>query len=194
MKFTHSALVAALLGSTLALTGCPAVVVGGAAAGGLTAHDRRDYEIQVDDENIEQKANARFDASQSIDGECHVSTTSYNRLVLLAGQCPNESLRKEVERVLREVPNVRRVQNEIRLLGPRSTLTASSDAWMTSKVKSYMVAEKGFDSTRIKVVTENGEVFLMGLVTKSEAQRAIAIARNVSGVQRVVPVFEYVES
>lgn len=194
MKFTHAVLAATLLASTVALTGCPAVIVGGAAAGGMTSHDRRDYEVQVDDENIEQKANARFGDHQTLNGECHLSTTSYNRLVLLAGQCPSEQLRKESEKVLKEVPAVRRVQNEIRLLGPRSTLTASSDAWITSKVKSYMVAEKGFDSTRIKVVTENGEVFLMGLVTKPEAQRAIAIARNVSGVQRVVPVFEYVEA
>lgn len=193
MKFARSLFVTALAASTALLSGCPAVLVGGAAAGGMTAHDRRPYEVQIDDENIEQKVNARVDHHQSLDGECHISTTSYNRLVLLAGQCPSESLRKEAQKVVNEVPAVRRIQNEIRLLGPRSTLTASADAWITSKVKSFMVAEKGFDSTRVKVVTENGEVFLMGLVTKPEAQRAIAIARNVSGVQRVVPVFEYVE-
>lgn len=193
MKFANALVVAAVVASTTLLAGCPAVIVGGAAAGGLTAHDRRPYETQMDDENIEQKANARFNAEKTINDECHVSTTSYNHLVLLAGQCPTDALRKQVETVAREVPNIRRIQNEIRLLGPRSTLTASSDAWITSKVKSYMIAEKGFDSTRIKVVTENGEVFLMGLVTKVEGERAITIARNVSGVQRVVPVFEYVE-
>ncbi|MBI2381541.1 MAG: BON domain-containing protein [Gammaproteobacteria bacterium] len=193
MNFTRFTLVSALAASTTLLAGCPAVIVGGAAAGGLTAHDRRPYEVQLDDENIEQKANARIGNHPSLDAECHVSITSYNHLVLLAGQCPTEVLRKQAQQVINEVPTVRRVQNEIRLLGPRSTLTASADGWITSKVKSFMVAEKGFDSTRVKVVTENGEVFLMGLVTKPESQRAIAIARNVSGVQRVVPVFEYVE-
>lgn len=187
------ALALGLASSSVLLSGCPAVVVGGAAAAGLTSHDRRDYEVQMDDENIEQKANARYSAHKSIDAECHISTTSYNRLVLLAGQCSSEPLRKEAEKIAKEVPNVRRVQNEIRLLGPRSTLTATSDLAITTKVKSFMVAEKGFDSTRIKIVSENGEVFLMGLVTRIEAQKAIAITRNISGVQRVVPVFEYVE-
>lgn len=146
----------------------------------------------VDDEIIETKTlvNIRKAAPGFADG--NVNVTSFNGVVLLAGQVRSESLRKLAGEVAAQVRNVRRVHNELQVAGVTSGLARSNDAWLTSKVKTRMFANSDVDASRIKVVTENGTVFLMGLVTATEAEKAVEAVRRVRGVEKIVKIFEYI--
>lgn len=172
------------------LAACVPAVVGGAAAGGAMAADRRTSGIFVEDENIELKAVKKMETNL---GEySHVNVTSYNRNVLLTGEVPDESKKALAESLLKEIPNIRQVTNEI-TIEPKSSLgSRSNDTFITSKVKTLFVTENRFPANYVKIVTENGVVYLMGLVTKEEADAAVDIARNTEGVTKVVKVFEYI--
>jgi osmotically-inducible protein OsmY len=172
------------------LAACVPAVVGGAAAGGAMAADRRTSGIFVEDENIELKAVKKMETNL---GEySHVNVTSYNRNVLLTGEVPDEAKKALAESLLKEIPNIRQVTNEI-TIEPKSSLgSRSNDTYITSKVKTLFVTENRFPANYVKIVTENGVVYLMGLVTKEEADAAVDIARNTDGVTKVVKVFEYV--
>ncbi len=153
---------------------------------------KRTWGTTLDDEIIETKSlvNIRKSAPQ-FEG-ANVSVTSFNGIVLLTGQVPTEELRTQAGHVVQKVRGVRRVHNELQVAGVTSGIIRSNDAWLTAKVKTAFVTYKNVDGSRIKVVTENGVVYLMGLVTNSEAQAAVNVARNVSGVQRIVKIFEYI--
>lgn len=175
------------------VTGCAAAVVGGAATGMSVAHDRRSAGTVVDDESIELKINNAIGASQRLNDHSHINVTSYNYSVLLTGEVGTPALRGEAERIAAATPKVKRVINHL-IVGPNSTLGArTKDTWITTKVKSslFEVKIEGFDPTRIKVVTEAGTVYLMGLVTRKEGSAAINQARRVSDVHKVVALFEY---
>jgi osmotically-inducible protein OsmY len=131
-----------------------------------------------------------YDADEAFES-AHVVVVSYNGVVLLAGQVPSEALRETASQVAGGIDKVRRVQNELEVSGPTSILTRTSDAWLTSKVKSRLVADKQIQGTRVKVLTENGAVYLMGLIPREEGDRAAEIARRVYGVRKIVKVFEY---
>ena len=179
------------LAAVAMLNGCAALVVGGAAgAAALMVDDRRTSGAYVEDESIETKATLRI--NQRIpDG--HINKTSYNRIVLLTGEAPSEQARVEAERIVRGIENVRGVQNEL-IVGPTTTLMIrSNDTVQTSKVKARFVDAKRFHANHVKVVTENGVVYLLGIVRRKEADDAAEIARTTSGVQRVVRVFEYLD-
>jgi osmotically-inducible protein OsmY len=180
---------AALAGIAVVLQGCfpAAVVATGAAA--VVATDRRTPGIYVEDETIEWKAIGRLRESRFAD--VHVNVTSFNRRVLLTGEAPNEDLRKAVEEAVRGISNVREVQNEIRIQGASSLASRGNDALITSNVKARMVNNGRFHPNHVKVVTEAGTVYLMGLVTQAEGDAAAEIARTTSGVAHVVKVFEY---
>lgn len=182
------ALVAALL---LALTGCVGAMVAGAGAGTMSANDPRSFGTQLDDEAIENRAINAIRSREDIADQSHVEVVSYNRIVLLIGQTPAVSYRQTLAELVANVPNVRKVYNEMQIAGPRSALTAMSDSTITTKIKSSLLAESDFPSGQIKVVTENGEVFLMGLISRAQAARATDIARSTGGVQKVVQLFEY---
>jgi osmotically-inducible protein OsmY len=124
--------------------------------------------------------------------ESHLNVTSYNGVVLVTGEVPTEALRERVTDIVRNVDKVRTLHNEVILAAPSSLMARSSDAVLTGKIKARLIGEKGFDSTRVKVVSEGGAVYLMGLVTRDEAEIATEIARTTDGVQRVVRIFEYV--
>jgi osmotically-inducible protein OsmY len=174
-----------------ALTGCAGVFVAGAATGASAAYDRRTVGTQLDDETIEIKAtNAIYDDKTLYDSS-HLIVVSFNRIVLLAGQTPTEAMRAHAAQVVSAVPDVRKVYNEVTIGEPTSFMTRSNDAALTAKVKAEMLAAPGVDAFRVKVVTENGTVFLMGLAYRSEAEAAARVASHVSGVQRVVKLFEY---
>ena len=194
MKFNVFVL-AALILSTALLQGCATAVVGGAATGAAVVHDRRSAGTFVDDEIIEVKAVKELFADKEIFDNTHINVTSYNNIVLLSGEAPTDALKNKATNIVSPIPKVRKIHNEIVIAAPSSLLTRSSDTWITAKVKTNLFQVKdspGFDPTRIKVITENGSVFLMGIVHRNEADIVIDATRTVSGVQRVVKLFEYI--
>ena len=193
---TPTLLMTALAGALIfpLLQACAPVVVGGAAATGTAvAIDRRTAGTMVDDQTVELKTLDAILSDKELYEQTHISSTSFNGLVLLTGQAPRAELRERAERIVSSYPEVRRVVNEITLSAPNSVMTRTSDTWITTKVKTLMFAEKHFNANNVKVVTENGTVYLMGLVRRAESAKAVAIARQVKGVQRVVKVFEYID-
>lgn len=176
------------------LQGCAGAVVGGAAAGASMAHDRRSAGTIVDDEIIELKAAEMLISDKELYDQTHINVTAYNNIVLLSGEAPTDALRSKAFSIISAIPKVRKVHNELVLAAPSSLLTRSSDTWITTKAKINLLNIKdikGFDPTRIKVVSENGTVFLMGIISRSEADAVVEASRTVKGVQRVVKLFEY---
>ncbi|MGH8660741.1 MAG: BON domain-containing protein [Burkholderiales bacterium] len=187
----RTAIVALLLTLPLA-QGCGALLAGGAAATGVViSQDRRTVGTLTEDEGIELKAASRI-GERFKDG-AHVNVTSFNRMVLLTGEVPDAAARTEVERIAWGVQNVRGVHNEIAVAGVSSYTVRSSDSLVTSKVKGRFLDGQKFNPLHVKVVTENSIVYLMGLVTKQEANDATEIARTTSGVQKVVRVLEFLD-
>jgi osmotically-inducible protein OsmY len=169
---------------------CVPAVVGGAAAGTSAAIDRRTTGIFVEDENIEIKAVRKMETN--LGEESHVNVTSFNQNVLLTGEVPDPERKAKAESLMKEVEQVRSVTNEI-VVSPKTDLsTRANDTYLTSKVKTTFLTENKFQANYVKVVTENSVVYLMGLVTKEEADAAVAIASSTSGVEKVVKVFEYI--
>ncbi len=153
----------------------------------------RTYGATVEDEAIETKAAVNINASNAGFKSSHFTVTSYNGFVLLAGQVSGADLKQQASDVVRNIRGVRRIYNELELAGNTSAMTRSSDIWITTKVKSAMLASEEIQSNRIKIVTENGVVYLMGLVTHSEGGRATDTASGTAGVQKVVQLFEYID-
>ena len=173
------------------LQGCFPLAVTGVGAAALMAADRRTTGTYIEDEGIELKS---LGALREVNGRgSHVNATSFNRRVLLTGEVPTEELRKEAERVVRAIPNVNDVANELQVAGPSSLASRGNDALVTSNVKARMINNPRFSVNHIKVLTEAGTVYLMGLVTPDEGEAAVDIARTTSGVSRVVKVFEYMK-
>ena len=182
------------LAGLLMLQGCVGVLLaGGATTGVVVAKDRRTVTAQVDDQKIE--LNARHDLSERTDISriSHISINSNNGIVLLVGQTPHQKYSDEVRAMVERQEGVRKIYNEIKIEEPIGYDIRSNDSWITSKVRTMLIAEKHFDSSHVKVITEDSQVFLMGLVTHDEGELAVEIARNVSGVEKVIRVFEYVQ-
>ena len=179
------------IGFTAQLSACFPLIAGGAAAGGAVAADRRTSGYYVEDENIELKAVKKMETNL---GEyAHVNVTSYNRNILLTGEVPDAAAKAKAMLLIKEIENVRTITNEI-TVGPKSSLSSrSNDTFLTSKVKTKFVTENKFPANYVKIVTENSVVYLLGIVTKSEADDATAIASNTDGVDKVVKVFEYMQ-
>jgi osmotically-inducible protein OsmY len=171
------------------LTGCFTAAVGGAAAGAAMATDRRTSGIYIEDENVEIKASQQI--RKSLGEEAHVNVTSYNLNVLLTGEAPTEAAKAEAENITKSIKNVKHITNEI-VVGMKSSISdRANDTYLTSKIKAKFVAEKNFSANNVKIVTEAKVAYLMGIVTKQEADLATEIARTTDGVEKVVKVFEY---
>ena len=191
----HTALLAALVTTNL-LSACAPVVVGGAAVGANAVHDRRTVGTYIDDEGIELKARLAIIDNKDLNSQIHINIISINGVVLLVGQAPSEDLRMQAETITRGIPKVRLVHNEMTIAAPNSYMVRSSDSMITAKVKTGLFGIKGledFDPTRVKVVTENGVVYLMGILRQAEANAVTDRARQVGGVQKVVKLFEYLD-
>ena len=173
----------------LALQGCPAVIGVGGVAAVSSLEDRRTTGTQLDDSSIESRAASRI--AERIGERGHINVTSFNRAVLLTGEAWDEGVRAEAEKLVAEVPNVRSVTNEIRVAGIASATSRANDATITAKVKGGFVNAKELNPLHVKVVTEAGVVYLLGLVTEAEADKATEIARTTGGVRKVVRVFDY---
>jgi osmotically-inducible protein OsmY len=183
-----------LLSITLLLQGCAALVVGGAATTAVVAHDRRTTGTLVEDQAIELKTYDRLSQDQSFKDNSKINVTSYNKVVLLTGQANSEDLRRQAEQLASQVEQVRRVVNEIEIGSTASFGEHTRDLALTTEVKLKLsnIDLPNFDPLRVKVVTERGAVFLMGLLTKDEANSVTDVVRYISGVRRVVKVFEYI--
>jgi osmotically-inducible protein OsmY len=173
------------------LQACVPVIAGGVGAGITMANDRRTSGIYIEDQNIELKAQSRL--SEKLKDQVHVNVTSYNLALLLTGEAPTPTLRTEAESIVQTVPNVRQVFNEIAVAPLSSFGNRSNDSYITTKVKARMVDANKFNIVHVKVVTEAGIVYLLGIVTHKEAEDATEIARTTSGVAKVVRLFEYLD-
>lgn len=186
---TVMALLAAL-GAAASLSGCIPLMVGGAAGSALVVTDRRTSGAQLEDQGIEMRANKVLRNSPV--EPAHIDVTSYNRRVLLTGEVPNAQDKQLAEQLVSRVENVGAIVNELQV-GENSSLTQrSSDTVITGRIKASFVDAKDLYANAFKVVTESGTVYLMGRVTQREADRATDIARSISGVQRVVRIFDIV--
>lgn len=190
MNLTPIRTVAAIAVLVPALAGCFGAVAVGAGAGALVLTDRRISETYLADEGIEIRAGNRL--SEKLGDKAHINVTSYNRMVLLTGEVPTAAAKAEAEKIAGEVPNVKSITNELAIAGPSSFGARSNDAYITSKVKARFVDFNKFSANHVKVVTEAGVVFLLGLVTQAEADAAVDIARTTGGVLKVVRVFEVI--
>ncbi len=175
------------------LNACAPVIVAGAATGASVANDRRTAGTVLEDQSIELKASNAIQSDETLSKAVHVSVTSFNDIVLLTGQAPTQTLRERIVDHVRGIEKIRRIHNEITIEEPTSFKTRSNDTWITTKAKSTLLGAKGLEATHIKVVTENGVVYLMGLVTRQEGDTAAKTVQQVTGVQRVVKVFEYIQ-
>lgn len=187
-KLIHAVLIGAAISQ---LHGCAAVAVGGAAVGTSVALDRRTAGVYVGDQEIELRAMNRLREAFPQKTE-NISATSYNRQVLLTGQAPDESVRSRAGEVVKGIPDVRTVFNELTISGVTSLTSDANDVSITSKVKARMLRDDRVPGIKVKVVTEAGVVYLMGLVTQAEASAATEIARTTAGVAKVVTLFEYI--
>ena len=170
------------------LGGCAALVVGGAVGTAFVVSDRRTSGVQLEDQAIELKAVNRI--REAVGERGHISATSYNRMLLLTGEVASDADRSAIEQTVSRIENVRSTVNELAVMGSSSLTARSNDAILTSKVKASFLDAKDLHANVLKVVTERGTVHLMGRVTEREATRAAELARGVSGVQKVVRVFE----
>lgn len=172
------------------LSGCPMYSLSTASGSdSYIAEDRRTSGIFIEDEGIELKSSRRI--HQQFGNSVHINVTSYNRVVLLTGEAPSEDNKQNIERLVMGVDNVRRIHNEIAVAGNTTLASRSNDTLLTSKVKARFLAERKFHISHVKIVTENGVVYLMGIVKREEADNAAKIASSTSGVRKVVKVFEY---
>ena len=177
----------------LILSGCvPLAVTGvgvGAGTGALMSEDRRTTGIFIEDQAIELKTSRRI--HEQLGRNVRINVTSFNRNVLLTGEAPNESMKIEAEKLAMSIDNVRNVFNEIEIAERTALSARTNDSLITSKVKGRFLSQRKFQINYIKVVTENSVVYLLGLVTREEADDAAQIASTTAGVRKVVKVFEY---
>jgi osmotically-inducible protein OsmY len=181
-------LAAVLLATTL--SGCAPLLIGGAAVGTLMMVDRRTSGSQLEDETIELRARSRL--GEILGSRAHINVTSYNRQVLLTGEVPDAATKQLAEQTVAKLDNVRSVVNELGVMSASTLTQRSTDIFITGKIKASLVDAKDLTATAFKVVTERGAVYLMGRVTQRESERATAVVRQISGVNRVVRVFEII--
>ena len=189
----HTYRISFLLSIILLLQSCAAVVGTGVAVGASAAIDRRTTGTVIEDQAIEMKTAQAFRSDPDIRDQAHWNVTSYNTRVLLTGEVVNENLRHRMVEITKNIPKVTDVINEITVAAPSSMMSRSSDTVITTKVKSLLLTDKETKGLLVKVVTEKGVVYLMGLVSRQQAERATEITRQTGGVQKVVKLFEYMD-
>jgi osmotically-inducible protein OsmY len=185
----HRALLMACL---LLLSGCASMMASLSGDGHIDEpSDTRTFGTFVEDQNIEVKIKANLYNADERYKDAHISIFSYNRIVLLTGQIPVQELRERATRIAEKVRLVRKVHNEITVSEPSSLAVRVNDSWITTKINAHMLATKDFPASKVKVITESGVVYLMGLLTENEANWAVDIIRQVYGVQKIVKIIEY---
>lgn len=176
----------------LSLQSC--IFVAGAAAGAAAiamVYDHRTIKNTLEDTSIANKIVSNLSAYKELWKESHIGVTAFNHIVLLTGETPKKEWKQLASEISKSVDGVDKVYNQLTIEGPTSTLTRTSDSWITTKIRTEMLATQDLKSSTIKVVTENGVVYLMGIVSQGQAEIAVDIARKVTGVQRVMKIFSY---
>ncbi len=179
-----------IMATVLLLSGCPALIVGGGVLGGTMYNDERTTGSFIEDELIENKIILQL--ADKIGTDAHVGVTSYNRFVLLTGQAPNKALHDRILTIVKNTENVRGVYDKMEIAGPSSFTTRASDTVLTARIKTELcrLQIKGFSCLDVKIVTEKGVVYLMGLLTLEQAATAVKTTRSIKGVLKVVKVFQ----
>ena len=178
----------------LGISGCSSVINASREAPIDDDRGTRTFGSKIDDSLIETKVAVNIaKANPDLDNASHIVVTSFNGIVLLAGQTPRADLLHLAEQTASQVQKVKKVNNELQVIEPSSMLARSNDAWLTSKIKTQMLTDSAIPGSRIKVVTENGIVYLLGLLTQAEATRATNLVQGVGGVQKIVKLFEYID-
>lgn len=182
-----------LVNLTLAslLGGCAGIMLGGAATSAAVVNDARTTGTVIEDQSIEVKALGALRKDAELREQTHYSVTSYNQIVLLTGQAPTAELRNRIAETVARVEKVRHIHNEITVEAPSSMIARTNDTVLTTKVKTRLFTRENLNATRIKVVSEAGTVFLLGIVSEEEGKLAAETAATTKGVQKVVKLFEY---
>lgn len=175
-----------------AIQGCAVATIAAVTAGATVISDRRTFSKQIDDHSIEFIAHNELLKNKALAKNTNINIVSVNGVVLVVGQAPNSYLRDLVIKTIKTTPDIVSIHNQIRIRPITSITTQSNDVWLTSKVKSTLLASGEVNGKDVKVVTENAEVFLLGLVSVKEADLVVEIVRNISGVDRVIKAFEYI--
>lgn len=181
------------IAATLSLNACIPVIATGVGVSVAATVDRRTYGNQIEDSSIETRLNSRI--ANKLGPSAHVSATSYNRVVLISGEVPSEGAKQEAADQIATLPNeLRGVHNEL-VVGPRASISRQSeDTFITSKVKTRLLESRAVAGHHVKVITESGTVFLMGVLTQQESEAAAAIAATTTGVRKVVKLFEIISA
>lgn len=184
-----------ILITSIMLSGCAGVMVGSAATGAAVVHDRRSVGTVIDNHGLAWEIRQAIYTDNDLDAGSHINVTVYNNTILLSGEVPTRDLKLRAKTIATKAAEGHRIFNELAIGTPTTLLSRSKDSYITSKVKAAMLGINlpDFDLTRVTVTTEAGVVFLMGLVTKNEADITTNRARKVSGVKKVVRLFEYIE-
>lgn len=190
-KIKQLALISTLALSTL-LSGCSDIISAGRENPIQENPGHRTVGSYIDDEVIETLSLVNLNKGSEEMKASNISVTSYNGLVLLTGQAPSQAARAEAEQIVSNIRKVKKIHNEIKISGISSGISRTNDVWITTKVKAQLLTNKAVNGARIKVVTDNSTVYLMGLVSTQEAENAVNITRNIAGVEKIVKVFEYV--
>ena len=170
------------------LSSCgPAIVVG--ATGTAAAYDERSLTTIYQDEGIAHQAMGEINNTPDLNGS-NINIVSLNNIVLIVGQTKNQELKTLAYQVVHKVPNIDHIYNQISVAEPTTPITRSKDTWITTKVKAALLAESGIKSAQIKVITEDGVVYLLGIISPEQATQASNIARKVKDVKKVVKLFQ----
>lgn len=178
----------------LPLSGCVPVVLvaaGATASTTIIAKDPRSFRTIVKDQNAEKRAQDKINNDPDLAAHSHISVAVFNHVALMVGQAQNSDLNQRAYDYVSHTASINRVYNQVKISGSTSMIERSNDSWLTSKVKSALVAQKGVPSDAIKVITENGIVYLMGIVSQDQGELSANTARRVDGVREVVKVFQY---
>jgi osmotically-inducible protein OsmY len=180
-----------LLSTTLLLQGCAGLLIGAGLSAASVAHDRRTIGTQVDDTTTAGRISSAISNDVAINEQTSISVQVFNGTALLVGQAPTQALIQQTEKLAASVKNIKKLHNQIRLGFPIPANLVANDVWLASKVKTKLIADKRIDGLHIQIEVENGEVFLMGLVSEQESNIAVEITRNINGVKKVIKAFEY---
>ena len=182
-----------LLVLSMTINGCTTIAVTGIAAGASIAADKRETITIIEDQTIELKASQAISSNKQLRDMTHINFTSFNNIVLVTGEAPTEEMRTTIIELVRNIEKVKNVHNEITIAGPSSFISRSGDSVLTSKVKTKLIANQDASAFNTKVVTEKGVVYLMGLVSREQANAATETASKTGGVQKVVRLFEHID-
>lgn len=180
-----------VLSSTLLLQSCAGLIIGAGMGAASVAHDRRTIGTQVDDTSVASRIATSMLQDPPIHEQTNISVQVFNGTALLVGQAPTQELIQRAQQVASSVKNIKKLHNQVRLGSPIPASVVANDTWLASKVKTKLIADKRIDGLHIEIEVENGEVFLMGLVSEKESSIAVDITRNVKGVKQVIKAFEY---